>query len=171
MPFIQCAFSPAGRAHTHMDTLRHTDAYTLADQCTLSHIHIFSGGQAGRLPGTKMDTCWDQSSVWFSNLSLFQSLPWSSYHGHPTPTPPCSFCPLFLWKHGRFKCIMHPHQRNVPGPAEAIRYLWLKSAEFFSLVFFYKKKKKAAFLSWSCPPRPSHSLLCLPGFKLLNSVI
>lgn len=45
---------------------------TLSFSVSVSHTHEFTGGQAGCLAWTEMNTCWDQSSgVWFT--FLFQS--------------------------------------------------------------------------------------------------
>ena len=65
-------------------------------------------------------------------LSFNLSLPSSSYRRHPFShlsqfcLPPCAFEKLSV---SHVFCTQ-THQRTVPGPIEAIRYVWLKSGDF-----------------------------------------
>lgn len=103
------------RTHARMKTHRRAYAFwpmhALSVSVKHTHTHArtdeFSGGQAGGLAGTEMNTCCDQSSsVWFTFLPLFLpfflslnlSLPSSSYRRHPSPTSPCSVYPPVLLK-------------------------------------------------------------------------
>lgn len=163
MPFIPCAFPPAGKTHTetqaltnvHGNTLTRIRFLTNAHTFSVSHAHThkFPGGQAGGLAGTEMNTCWDQSSsVWFTFLSLsfFQSLA-SRFVLSLTPDshlsllslPPSVFENLSV---SNVFCTQ-THQRTVPEPIVPIIYLWLKSGDFCPL-----SKNHLCFFSWSYSP-------------------